>query len=95
MILNLEDIYWKDHIIEKIIQSHGVTPEEVEEVIFEGQCEVRKHTVNRYFIFGQTLSGRFLFIVIEEESEKIFVPITARDMTDKEKRAFRKRQAKK
>ena len=95
MDLEVDDLYWKDHIIEKIIQNHAVTPEEVEEVIFEGHPEVRKHAENRFLIFGQTQSGRYLFIVIEEESKRIYVPITARDMTDKEKRAFRKRQAKK
>jgi len=95
MVLKLEDLYWKDHILEKIIQNHCVTREEVEEVIIEGQAEVRKHTENRYLIFGQTLSGRYLLIVIEEESEKVFVPITARDMTEREKKAFKKRRGKK
>ena len=32
----IDYLYWKDHIVEKIIGDHGVKPEEIEEVIYEG-----------------------------------------------------------
>jgi len=36
-------LYWKDHIVDKITERHGVSQEEVEEVIFEDEPEVVKH----------------------------------------------------
>jgi uncharacterized DUF497 family protein len=89
------DLYWKDHIVEKIIAEHGVNPEEVEEVILEDEPEVVRHGGDRYLIQGQTVAGRYLFIVLERESKRIYVPITARDMSEREKQAFKKRRAKK
>jgi len=91
----IDSLYWKDHIVEKIICDHGVMPEEVEEVIYEGDLEVRRFHENRYLIWGQSLSGRYLFAVLEEESKGVFVPLTARDMTNAEKRAYRKRRKQK
>jgi len=71
---------------------HGVMREEVEEVIYEGNPEVRKSGKNRYLICGQSCAGRYLLIVLEEESKGVFVPLTARDMSEPEKRAFKKRR---
>jgi uncharacterized DUF497 family protein len=88
-------LYWKNHIIDKIIERHGVWPEEVEEVILEDEPEVVRHGPDRYLIQGQTSAGRYLFIVLEQESKGIYVPITARDMLEREKQAFKRRRAKK
>jgi uncharacterized DUF497 family protein len=90
--MRIEYLYWKDHIVEKIIERHGVTPDEVEEVIHEGEPEIRKSGKIRYLMWGQSCAGRYLFIVLEEESQGVFVPLTAREMTESEKRAFKKRQ---
>jgi len=88
-------LYWKNHIVDKIIERHGVCPEEVEEVILEDEPEVVRHGQDRYLIQGQTAAGRYLFIVLEQESKGIYVPITARDMSVKEKQSFKKRRIKK
>jgi uncharacterized DUF497 family protein len=95
--MKIGGLYWKGHIIEKIIGDHGVTREEVEEVILEGSPEVRKTTKSktgndRYLFFGQSRGGRYLKIVLELESKGIYVPITALDMSDAEKQTFRKRR---
>jgi len=95
MAVKIDDLYWKDHILDKIIREHGVSPEEVEEVILEDEPEVVKHGQDRYLIQGQTATGRYPFIVVEKEGKGIFVPITARNMSESEKRAFRKRRTKK
>lgn len=86
----IEYLYWKNHIVDKIIAKHGVTPEEVEEVIFEGDPEVRKAGKKRYILYGQSCAGRYLLIVLEKEHTCIFTPITARDMTRSEKGVFKK-----
>lgn len=88
--MSIEYLYWKDHIIEKIIVKYGVTPEEVEEVIYEGNPEVRKAGKKRYLVWGLSCSGRYLLIVLEEEPAGVFIPITARDMTKTEKSTFKK-----
>ena len=90
--MRIEYLYWKDHIVEKIIEKHGVTSDEVEEVIHEGNPEIRKSGKIRYLVWGQSCAGRYLFIVLEEESQRVFVPLTARDMRESETRAFKKRQ---
>ena len=88
-------LYWKDHIVDKIIERHGVSPEEVEEVILEDEPEVVRHGRDRHLIWGQTAAGRYLFIVLEQEGRGIYVPITARDMSEREKQAFKRRRSKK
>lgn len=95
MIGESDCLHWENHIVDKIIERHGVSREEVEEVIYEDEPEVVKHGQNRFLINGQTAGGRYLFIVLEQEEKGIYVPITARDMSGKEKQAFKKRRAKK
>lgn len=85
-------LYWKNHLLEKILEKHGVIPEEIEEVIEDDKCEVRKSGKHRYLIFGQSYSGRYLLVVLDEESKGVFVPLTARDMTESEKRTFKRRR---
>ena len=91
----IDRLYWKNHIVEKIIRCHGVMPEEVEEVIYDGNPLVRRSGQNRYLIYGQSFSGRYLFVVVEEESKGEFVPVTARDMSNSEKRGYKKRRKQK
>ena len=45
----------------------------------------------RYRLYGQTVDGRYLFVVLERLKGTVYRPITAaRDMTDVEKRSFRR-----
>jgi hypothetical protein len=90
--MRIEWLYWKDHIVEKILFKHGVQPIEVEEMILDGTPEVRKEG-DRYLLYGQTRAGRYLFAVLDKGEESgIFVPVTARDMSENEKHAFKKRR---
>jgi len=45
---------------------------------------------NRYRLYGQTTGGRFLFVVLEHIQGTMYKPITARDMTEGEKRGYRR-----
>ena len=47
-----------------------------------------------YIQMGPTYEGRLLFVVYKEEGNRVFV-ITARDMTENEKKSWRKRYGKK
>ena len=93
MQCNILELRWKEHIIEKIWLKHQVEPEEVEEVIYEDEdLEAVSYGSNRYLIRGQTLAGRYLLIVLEKESQGDIVPITARDLTDREKSNLKRRR---
>ena len=43
---------------------------------------------NTYLIYGRTLAGRCLLVVLAPRPRNVFYPVTARDMTAKERRLF-------
>jgi uncharacterized DUF497 family protein len=45
---------------------------------------------NRYRLYSQTVEGRYLFIVLERLKGTVFKSITARDMTNSERRSYRR-----
>jgi hypothetical protein len=77
------------------IFEHGVTEEEVRQVLVRGGDDFqgkRKSCIR----FGQTSSGRYLKVVYvpDEERDSVFV-ITAYDFKGKALKAFRRRQRRK
>ena len=74
------------------ITRHGVTPAEVEEVCF-GQALVQRAKSEGenpvYYVVGQTDAGRHLFCVVIRFPDGKGYPVTARMMTDNEKRGYR------
>ena len=94
--MKIQQIIWPEDRIEHIAR-HGITPEEVEEVCF-GRAFVQRaksEGVNPlYYVLGQTDAGRYLFCVIIQFPDKNGYPITARLMTDAERRRFQKWQRK-
>jgi len=87
-ILNL--LWDEDNILH--IARHGVSPEEVEEVCFSSSPHVEIGRGGLYYITGQTLGGRYLFIVIKYMGRGNAKVITSRDMDDKEKSRYKRRQ---
>jgi hypothetical protein len=85
----IEDIHWGKEAIEHIRMKHQITPEEAEEV-FKNKPYIRKGKNNLYYAFGITVDGRYLFIVFRY-TEGIVIPITARDMTQSERRLYKRR----
>ena len=83
----IEGFHWLDWVIEKITKEHDVEPEEVEEVFFNLPYKVRRVESGKYQLFGRSEDGRYLFIVFAWEGRTI-KPITARDMTESERRFF-------
>lgn len=43
-----------------------------------------------YRLYGQTMAGRYLFVVLEHAAGAEFRPITARDMNARERQNFRR-----
>ena len=94
--MRIRKLVWPEDRI-KHISEHQVTPEEVEEVCFESPLVFREKSKDKnpvYYVLGQTAAGRYLFCVVICFPDGNGYPVTARDMTEKEKQRFRKRRAK-
>ncbi|MDE3091587.1 MAG: BrnT family toxin [Chloroflexota bacterium] len=87
--MRIEFLEWDENRLEHIAL-HDVEPEEVWEVCVDRQHRAHREGKDRYRVYGQTIDGRYLFIVLERISGNLFKPITARDMTANEKRNYHK-----
>ena len=95
--MRLYEVIWKDRFVDKIEVKHGVGTDEVEEILF-GKPHVRRAQRGRikgedlYAAYGQTEGGRYLIVFFIRKEQTAALPISARDMTDAE-RKFYERQA--
>lgn len=91
--MQLHEIIWKDRFIDKIEAKHGVSTDEVEEILF-GKPHVRRAQKGRvrgedlYAAYGQTAGGRYLIVFFIRKEQSAALPISARDMTDSERRYY-------
>jgi len=69
---------------------HGVTLDEVREAILERPYWAVPGRDGTILVYGRTYAGRYLLAVVIPEAEEAFV-VTARDMTDNEKKTFRRK----
>lgn len=86
----IEGFVWRDWVVEKIVERHGVEPGEVEETFFNPPYKVRRSGSGKYQLFGRSEDGRYLFVVFAWQGRQIRV-ITARDMTTAERRYYRRK----
>jgi uncharacterized DUF497 family protein len=84
IILGLQ---WDDKNLDHIIEGHRIIPSEVEDVCF-GRHYAITAKYDRKAIYGQAGSGRYLLIILVRLYDAIFRPITARNMTQAERRKF-------
>jgi uncharacterized DUF497 family protein len=95
--MQLHEIIWKDRFADKIEVKHGISTNEVEEILF-GKPHVRRAQKGRakgedlYTAYGQTTGGRYLIIFFIRKEQAAALPISARDMTASE-RSYYERQA--
>ena len=73
---------------EKIITKHRLDPEEVEDSFFEPGVRVQRGRSGRYLLWTQSSAGAYVLVVFEYGKGKATV-ITARRMTEAERRRFR------
>ena len=88
------EIDWQKDRIAHILSKHGVTPGEVEDVCFGNSLILKgpgKGGKRLYYILGQSESGRYLFIVLKPLGQGRAKVITARDMTDAQRRRYQSR----
>ena len=90
--MKIQNISWDQETVDHIA-THGISPEEVEEVLFNDHDipVILRGKENKYLTYGKTDNGRFLFVVWVSKYRKTRI-ITARDMTKKEKQFYRKRK---
>ena len=92
--MQINRVIWNEEIIEKLASKHGVTTEEVE-ALFESEPRLRRGPKGKrkgedlYYAFGQTEAGRYLFVVFILKPQRMALIISARDMTDSERRWYR------
>jgi uncharacterized DUF497 family protein len=83
---------WNDWNVEHIGR-HGVSPGEAEHVVQNARRPYPKRIDGRkWLVIGQTFAGRFLQVIFVLEPEKTTFVIHSRDLTDIEKRRYRRRQ---
>jgi uncharacterized protein len=83
---------WDEGNLEKNRETHGIAFWECEEAFLNRPLVVQpddQHSVRerRYYALGQTETGRPLFIAFTIR-KKLIRPISARDMTAKERRVY-------
>ena len=83
--MRIEDLIWENGGNVDHISRHNVTPDEVEEVCFS-EYLYRQETSQKYILSGQSLSGRYLNVVVERIHKGLFRPITAFEMSEKDKK---------
>lgn len=90
--MKINAFIWPEDRIDHIA-NHDVNPEEVEETCF-GRAFVQRAKSQGdnpvYYVLGQTEAGRYLFCVVIQFPDGIGYPVTARPMTDNEKRRYDK-----
>ena len=85
----IKELVWDNYRIEHIAR-HDVEPHEVQEVCDDNVTIAYRQGRNRYRIYGQTLAGRYLLVVLDRLDGSRFKPITAREMEPNERQSFRK-----
>lgn len=90
--MRIERFIWQSDRIEHIAR-HSVTPQEVEEACFGNPLVQRGKSDGEnpvYYCLGRTEAGRHLFCVVIAFPDGNGFPVTARPMTVKERRRYRR-----
>ena len=91
--MRIDGFQWDEVNAIKNVVRHDVYPDEIEEA-FYNRYRLRKTRSDRYFLYGVTDSGRYLFVLflIKKTNRRSLVRvISARDMTRKEKNYYLKK----
>jgi hypothetical protein len=89
--VTIRELIWPRDRVDHIAR-HGVTPDEVEQVCLGRPMVQRAKSEGDnpvYYVRGQTAEGRYLFCVVIRLPDGKGYPVTARTMTDRERRRYR------
>lgn len=90
MPFRMDDFIWADEIVDKIIDKHGVYPDEVEQCFFAVRYKLVGTKEGKYLLYSQSREGRYLLVVFVWVWRNIKI-ISARDMTIKERRIYKRK----
>ena len=88
-------LLWGPDRVEHIARHH-LTPEAIEEAVFDdpdrrlfrGPRSERDQTRHIYYAYGRTEAGRYLLVVLLDLGRGQALPVTARDMTPRERQRY-------
>lgn len=88
----LVEIRWTEWS-EDHIGRHGVTAQEVDEAVSGRPILLRRGRDGATCLYGRTGGGRYLMVVVvaDPDPESTMFVVSAREMTEREKRTFRQR----
>jgi len=89
-MLRIESLQIDDHILDKIESKHGITFEEVEQACLSEKRHVRRSREELYKLFSRTGAGRYILVVLVNLGRGDWKIVTAREMTDNERRLYNK-----
>lgn len=90
--MKIHEFVWAEDRIDHVSR-HGVRAEEVEQACMAPALVQRAKSEGEnpvYYVLGQTDEGRYLFAVVIRFPDGKGYPVTARPMTDKEERRYRR-----
>jgi len=88
----IHEIVWSEDRIEHIA-ARNISPDEFEEICFGHSLVLRTQSSGKnpvYHVLGQTADGYYLLCVVIRFPDGKGFPVTARPMTPKEERRYRK-----
>jgi uncharacterized protein len=91
--LEITQLIWLEDIVDKLHWKHNVEEHDVIEVLenspkFIFKEKGYKEGEDVYAAFGRTLTGRFLSLFFVYTQDKRAIIVSARDMTDKERKKY-------
>ncbi|HCO95968.1 MAG TPA: hypothetical protein DIU00_18855 [Phycisphaerales bacterium] len=94
--MKINGIIWLDSVIEKISIKHGVSCEEIRQILqkrtmFRFIEKGHRTNENVYAALGQTEAGRYMIVFFIYKSDHRILILTARDMTVAERRRYEKK----
>jgi uncharacterized DUF497 family protein len=85
----LPEFEWDEGNEEKLLVRHNVSVQEAEQC-FANPHTIRKGADDAYLLLGKTDEGRMLFLVYQQKHQGVVRIYSGREMTTKERRAFRR-----
>lgn len=87
--MDFDELEVTPEIEEKLWVKHRMRVDEVEEVLLNPHIEKRKPgDQQRRYIYGRTVAGRYVFMVVERLGPRRYFLLTAMDMDRGERRKY-------
>jgi uncharacterized DUF497 family protein len=85
----IDEFRWPPGAREKVLVKHGLDPEAVEDSFFRREARARRQG-DRYILFSTTPASDYILVVFAYRV-RVATVITARQMTDSERRGFKRK----